>query len=71
MKYPLWQNHYLQVMAETNPERFTESLRNHGPAFREGRKILLKGVDERHALSEFPAGLRDWLLSRTRGEYVH
>ena len=20
MKYPLWQNHYLQVMAETNPE---------------------------------------------------
>jgi len=20
LKYPLWQNHYLQVMAETNPE---------------------------------------------------
>jgi hypothetical protein len=33
--------------------------------------MLQKGVDERHALSEFLAGLRLWLLSRTRGEYEH
>jgi hypothetical protein len=30
---------------------------------------FVKGVDKGHALSEFLAGLRLWLLSRTLGEY--
>ncbi len=51
--------------------RFTESLRNHGFAFSEGRKMLQKSLDESHALSKFLGGLRHWLLSRMRGEYEH
>ena len=67
LKYPLWQNQYLQAMAENRPELLKSKI---SAAEQVGRRFR-KGAGETHPLSEFLVGLWLWLLSRRRGEHEH